>query len=256
MLNNRIFNTAHSYETNLAMREIMQDMIDKSSKVFKDKFTKALDEQFGKVCFNKLQTLKNERKVFGEITTEDHYKHLVELLHCKIDFLEYTLLYNVGAPSYLEISHRLKTVKRFKNIWTLSALEPWEVEDLAHKVSNNGELEIYAIAEVETCLAQIVVNEILSYLLDVTINQSYMLNNTISRLALLVVNHTRFAEYTNLLNRLLIFNSRCSLTTSDNHLKVCTSYRCNEDTYLTPVGLIDLNDFYLNITKGQLELEI
>lgn len=48
MLNNRIFNTAHSYETNLAMREIMQDMIDKSSKVFKDKFTKALDEQFGK----------------------------------------------------------------------------------------------------------------------------------------------------------------------------------------------------------------
>lgn len=256
MLNTRIFNIAYSYETNLAMREIMQTMIDKSSKVFKDKFTKALDEQFGKVCFNKLIKPKDERKVFGEITTKDHYKHLAELLNYKIDFLEYTLLYNVGAPSYLGISHRLNEVKRFKNIWILSALEPREIEKLASEASSVGELGIYAIAEVETSLAQMVINEILSCLLNVSINQSYMLNNTISRLALLVVNHTRFAEYTNLLNRLLIFNSRCSLTASDNNLKVCTSYRCNEDTYITPVGLIDLNDFYLNITKGQLELEI
>lgn len=249
MLNAQIFNISHSYETNFAMRKILETMISQASKIYRGKFIKALDEQFGKTCSYKLITLKNERKFFGEITEVDHYKHLAELLNNKIDLLEYTLLHNVGAPSYLEISKHLNDVDRFKDIQILSALEPWEIEVLAKKALSVEELRVFTISEVLASLAQIVVNEILSKLLGVVINQGAYINNAISRLALLVVNHSDNSEYKDLLNRLLVLNSRCGFLLSTSSLKICTSFRCNEETYHTPGNLMDLNDFYLGIMK-------
>lgn len=257
-MNKAIFNFCHTYETNMAMYDLMLDMISKSS--HPDIFMKSLNGEAVKCLTNLTRiTNKEQLKIFGPIDKQTHCDHLANLFAERLRYPEFNVFFYFGFPKYFELTPNLES-KGFK---VAEVLTPGEIEEMAFKAEDLGD---FVVKEIEASLGQISIDECLSVLLGAReYPQRHLIVNATARLSLLLINGiidrpdcTRNSGSTGSIEDHLNYERLKSLAISLNHiiaksqtsllngkLRMSSYFRCNRDTKITPKAIADLSNLFL-----------
>lgn len=250
MLNQTIFHPFHTVATNQAMYAIVRDLISHATPAFKDGFIAELNKQFGNTVALSNNKQKVEKACFGDISEKTHLEHLAKLINHKHKFRPFYVFHYHGIPQYLKFGEYIQDCECLAGITTLPYLTSDEIEDLARTIDANDMHAMlhFSLSEVDSSLAQIVTNELLGILLDVKIDNNRLIQNALSRLALLVLNQDlgeqSNSHYKNLLKGLLKLNAKSSLSFGTNDLKVDLFFRCNDFHKSTPAALLELQSLF------------